>query len=538
MKAKKTIIAQLLVAVLLLALAGCGGAAEGGEFILSDKALSPCAPDDNVGTYYEIFVGAFSDSDGDGLGDLRGIINRLDYLNDGDAGNGMSLGVDGLWLMPVMPAGSYHKYDVYDYKDIDEDYGTLEDFDALIAECDKRGVKVIIDLVLNHTSEWHPWFKEAKKAVADGDFENQYVDYYSLSTEERGGWAPFAKAPDGTQYYYECNFAASMPELNYDNPEVLEEVSSIVGFWLERGVAGFRLDAIKYFYYEDEVRNKEVLDWLYGVCRSYNPDVYLIGENWSSQASIVNYYESVNCFDFTVGGSNGEAALTANGSLSVNDFVSHIESYRRDILSRREDAILAPFVSNHDMDRAAGFLSVEEGYMQMAANLYMLSSGNPYIYYGEEIGMYGSRGTSNTDANRRLGMLWGDGDTVADPAGTTFSPDRQKNGTVAAQLSDENSLYNHYKKLIMLRNANPQIARGEYRALRFDGQYFFGGFTAEQDGVTVGVFHNTGYEEAVIDLSGCTDVEFSELRGYAGKGSAKLEGTVLTISPLTSAIVR
>ena len=120
---------------------------------------------DVPGVYYEIFVGGFSDSDGDGMGDLMGIVNRLDYLNDGDPLSGKSLGIEGIWLMPIMKAGSYHKYDVIDYYKIDKDYGTMEDFEQLITSCNERGIDVIIDLVLNHTSDYNPWFLELKNAI-------------------------------------------------------------------------------------------------------------------------------------------------------------------------------------------------------------------------------------------------------------------------------------------------------------------------------------------------------------------------------------
>jgi alpha-amylase len=201
-------------------------------------------------------------------------------------------------------------------------------------------------------------------------------------------------------------------------------------------------------------------------------------------------------------------------------------------------AILTPFISNHDMNRAAGYLSVTDFRMQMAANLYLLTYGTPFIYYGEEIGMKGSRGSENTDANRRLAMLWGDKDTVRDPIGSTYSIDKQTNGTVKDQLKDPNSLYNHYKKVIMLRNANPEIARGVYTPLFFTGYSTFGGFLSTYNTLTVGVFHNTSEEAITIDLSLYTEFAFSTLGGYVGKGTATLNGQTLTIDGLTSVVIR
>ena len=152
--------------------------------------------------------------------------------------------------------------------------------------------------------------------------------------------------------------------------------------------------------------------------------------------------------------------------------------------------------------------------------------------------MKGSRGTENTDANRRLAMLWGDRDSVKNPIGSTYDIDRQTNGTVKDQLKEASSLYNYYKKIILLREANPEIARGMYTPLDFDGYTTFGGFLSTYQNSTVGVFHNTGMTEIEIDLSLYTDFDFNEVRGYAGEGTAKIEGTVLIISPLTSVIIK
>jgi len=190
------------------------------------------------------------------------------------------------------------------------------------------------------------------------------------------------------------------------------------------------------------------------------------------------------------------------------------------------------------MNRAAGYLSVDDYRMQMAANLYILTYGSPFMYYGEEIGMKGSRSTENTDANRRLAMLWGDRDKVRDPAGSTYSSDRQTNGTVKQQLPDENSLLNHYKQLIILRNANPEIARGTYVALNFEGNDYFGGFLSVYESNTVGVFHNTSETPITIDLSLYTSYQFSNIRGFVGKGEASLTNQTLTLDGLTSVVIK
>lgn len=207
--------------------------------------------DDNYRTYYEVFVYSFYDSDGDGIGDLKGLTENLDYINDGDPETDTDLGCNGIWLMPVMPSTTYHKYDVTDYEAIDPEYGTMDDFTTLVDGCHKRGINVIIDFVMNHTSSQHEWFQTAYQYLqslpegAEPDAsECPYVDYYNFSKEKLGGYYPV----DGTDWYYEGQFWSEMPDLNWDNEALKTEFEQIVQFWLDLGVDGFRLDAVKEFY--------------------------------------------------------------------------------------------------------------------------------------------------------------------------------------------------------------------------------------------------------------------------------------------------
>jgi len=507
------------------------------EYSIKDQLLTANQPDDLYRVYYEIFVASFSDSNGDGFGDLRGLINRFDYLNDGDDDSGKSLGIEGIWLMPIMPSPSYHKYDVTDYKNIDSKYGTLEDFEELMQIASERNVSIIIDLVINHTSDQHPWFKAAKNAVLEGDLDNKYLGYYVLVTEEEreSGKAYYYFAGD---YYYEGNFSPAMPELDLDNIDVRNEIIEIIEFWYDLGVTGFRLDAAKYPYLHEDDKNIEFWNWFVTESKKIKPDTYIVGEVWSGDSLIAPYYESFSNFDFGMSQLQGAVATVAKQYDDVNWYVTYLNSYRNMIENVNPNAILTPFISNHDMNRAAGFLSVKDYQMHVAANLYLLSSGNPFIYYGEEIGMKGSRTTENTDANRRLAMLWGDRDSVQDPIGSTYDSKNQDNGTVKSQLRDKDSLLNHYKKLIMIRKANPEIARGFYTPIIFDGWFSFGGFLSTYDNSTIGIFHNTGDIEITIDLSNYTDYTFAIIRAYAGYGTAQISGQILTISPFTSVILK
>ena len=220
---------------------------------------------------------------------------------------------------------------------------------------------------------------------------------------------------------------------------------------------------------------------------------------------------------------------------NVNRYTAYVENYMRKNTGLRDDAMFIPFISNHDMDRSAGYLTVASGHMGMAANLYLLGPGSPFIYYGEEIGLRGSRGGARTDANRRLAMLWGDGDTVKDPVGADYGS--QSTYTVADLKGMSSSLLNHYKKLLMIRKANPEIARGTYTAVPL-ADTKAGGFKAEWEGSTVYVFHNTTVSKVRIDLNAVADPVPSVLAASVGNEDALLEAGILTLPAQCSAVVR
>ena len=509
--------------------------AEPDEYIVSDPLLKSAgeAPD-NARVFYEIFVGSFADSDGDGVGDLRGIIDKFDYLNDGDPDSGKSLGVEGIWLTPIFQSPSYHKYDVSDYYAIDPQFGTQSDLDDLIALCHQRDVKLILDMVINHTSTDCAWFREFTKAHRSGDTASPYYDFYTYYTQGEQAPAGRAFAPlSGTDVYYECNFWDGMPELNFDTPAVREEVLKIARYYLDRGIDGFRYDAAKYVYYGDHQRSVDYWEEYFGTLRAEYPGFYTVAEVWDGDGITDLYYPATNCFNFTVSQVEGLLAETAKqGNAGV--LTRYVEKYLASIRDTNPDAMLVPFLTNHDMDRIAGSLTVASGNMQMAANLLILGPGSPFIYYGEELGMRGSRGAANTDANRRLAMVWGDGNTVKDPEGATYGSDKQVKETAKDQKLDPNSLYTYYKKLIMIRKANPAIARGEYKSVSIDGSKV-GGFTSAYEGTTVLVLHNPSRSSKTVDLSAIGD--FTALRAAIGLGTAALEGTSLVLDGQTSAVL-
>ena len=510
-------------------------AASGEAIISGPQVENAAATTDNYRVFYEIFVGSFSDSDGDGTGDLRGIIDRMDYLNDGDDASGLSLGVEGIWLSPIFTSPSYHKYDVDDYYEIDPAFGTMEDLKELIDLCHQRNVKVILDLVINHTGPNNEWFKSFCKAHVEGDASNEYYDFYSWSPA--GQTAPagrtFSQIP-GCGDMYECNFSGSMPELNYDNPAVRETMLDVAKYFLGLGVDGFRFDAAKYIYFGDNKLSGEFWVWYMDELRAVKPDIYTVAEVWDADAITDAYFPALNCFNFTTSQANGLIASTAKGG-SVDTYTAYVDAYLDRVHDLNPDAMIVPFIANHDTDRAGGYLSSTNGQMQMAANLYILSPGSPFIYYGEELGARGSRGGANTDANRRLKMEWGGDATIRDPEGSTYKADNRVPATAEEQLADGASLLSHYKKLIMVRKANPAIARGDYTPIDLEGTGV-GGFTSTYEGTTVAVFHNTTEETATLDLSSA-GISVTEISACLGMGSAQLKGSTLTLDAMTSVVL-
>lgn len=520
------IVAVLLMCGLLLGLCSC---ASGGK-----NAAVQDTTDDNYRTFYQIFVGSFSDSNSDGIGDLRGIINRFDYLNDGNLNSDTSLGVQGIWLSPIFTSPSYHKYDAKDYYKLDWRFGTEEDLKELIELCHSRNVKLILDLAINHTSSQHEWFLQFKQARMDGDTTNPYYDYYSCVTAaEKQGGITYQKIA-GVDCWFECNFSGDMPELNYDNPEVRQAMVDVAKYYLELGVDGFRFDAVKYIYFGDTARSVDFWEWYMEELKKINPDIYCVGECWSGENEILDYYSAMNCFNFAAAQAEGTIASAAKG-FSISKYTNYIESFQKKVLNANADGMVSLFLSNHDMDRIAGAFILDSN-MCMAANLYLLAPGSPVIYYGEEIGMRGSRGGEMTDANRRLAMLWGDGDLIRDPEGSTYDTKNQIQTTVADQMADENSMYRYYCRLLTVRHSYPAIARGNYTSLSIEKN--FGGFAVEYEGELLYIFHNTSTEEVTYDLSALEGYSISELCESIGMGSAKLEGTTLTLGAQTSVILK
>ena len=561
---------------------------------LINNELAEVIPDDNYRTTYEVFVYSFADSDGDGIGDLNGLYDNLGYINDGQPSSGVDLSAGEIWLMPIFPSPTYHKYDTTNYMDIDPAYGTLEDFDKLLNECHARGINVILDLALNHTSTEHPWFLAAKEYLKNLPAgkdpvkdECPYVWYYTFSREQYPGFVPM----DGT-WYYEARFWEGMPDLNLSTPEVRNELSTIMKFWLDRGVDGFRLDAVTSYYTDNPDGNMEFMKWVADTVHGINPKAYLVAEAWTDQSSYASYYSTgVNSFfDFAYSGADGIIAQTVRGNMSAKSFAESLANEENLYSSVNDHFINAPFYTNHDMPRSAGYYGDDDGpRTKLAGALNLLMTGNAFVYYGEELGMTGS----GKDPNYRAPMYWiseeeyntadagaenGTGaKTEADTKAAKVNPEADSKATEAkteadskaagsetraevkiieqemhdmmcdgptemdsfamkfgsaySQISDEYSIFNYYRNAIRIRNSFPVIARGR-TAVDYDRTNdSVTAFTRrEPDGKyePVEIFINSTDKPASVDISGSN---FKELRAVLTVSSDEvlLDGTTLAL---------
>jgi glycosidase len=416
---------------------------------------------------YEVFVRSFYDSDGDGIGDLPGLIARLDYINDGDPATQADLGATCVWLMPVAEAFSYHGYDVTDYYAVEQDYGAEADFRRLVDEAHRRGIRVIVDLVLNHTSREHPWFQQAL-----GDPQSQYRDWFIWSETNPGYVGPWGetvwhRSPARDEYYYGI-FWDGMPDLNYRNPEVTEEAQRISDFWLnELGVDGFRLDAIKHVVEagREQENTRETHAWLRAYRASLQrakPDAFTVGEIFGGRPGVLDPYypdQLDTYFEFSA----GEGIIASANSGNAARYTEAVTAAYTRLPFQR----WAPFLTNHDQERVMTMLGGDAGKMRVAATALLTLPGLPFVFYGEEIGMAGAK----PDERLRTPMQWRAGPGVGFTAGTPWQAPQGDSAqvNVAAQDADPGSLLNLYRRLIHLHTARPALAHGSFAPLAAEG---------------------------------------------------------------------
>ncbi|HNX45613.1 MAG TPA: alpha-amylase family glycosyl hydrolase [Anaerolineaceae bacterium] len=413
-------------------------------------------------TFYEIFVRSFKDSDGDGVGDFQGIISQLDYLNDGDPNTSTDLGIGGLWLMPIFPSPSYHGYDVSDYMSVNPDYGTIADFKQLLEECHQRGIHVIIDLVINHTSSDHPWFQ----AAVDGNagYHDWYVWSKTKPTNTSGPWGNNAWYEASNGEYYYAPFTKEMPDLNYHNPMVTKAMDNVTSFWLNLGVDGFRVDAARYLFEESPALQdtKSTITWFQEWRKYYkniNPEAFTVGEVWTDLQITAKYNEPTKGMDSLF---MFDLAADVLGGVYSPDPSRVIKAYQ-DALTYFPDGTFSTFLTNHDQQRVASFFSDKLSKQKIAAFTYLTGPGIPFIYYGEEIGMTGGK----PDPNIRTPMQWNEeknsGFTSGKPWMAVNANFPQKN--VELLTNNPDSLLSWYRTLVNLRANTPELRLGEYLPL-------------------------------------------------------------------------
>lgn len=439
----------------------------------------------NGSVHYEIFVGGFYDTNKDGIGDINGIREKIPYLK--------KLGVKRLWLMPINESTTYHKYDVVDYYNIDSTYGTNEDFKQLINELKDENIEVIIDLVLNHTSIEHEWFQKAINDYKNNNnTDESYKDYYNFSDVKLPGYEYISGV------YYEARFWSGMPDLNLDNSKVFNELVDIAKYYLSLGVKGFRLDAVTYFFSGNDEKNIDFLKKFKDELIKEYEDVYIVAEAWTDNYTIEKYYESNidSFFNFGYASHQGKlnlSLLSSNGRSFSKDYVDYIKR----IKSKNEKAIDALFLSNHDQDRSSHFLS-NTNKQKFAASVYLLMGGNPFIYYGEEIGLLGK----GKDENKRLPMLWNDFQEghANPPKGYDFSLINQIPTNVDKELKNKNSLLNHYIEVIKINNKYHNFLNGDIDYID-TGNDKISGFKFEKNSEHILIFHNFSNEEVTVELN-------------------------------------
>ncbi len=459
----KSLIAATLFLV-IFTLAACDPETPDDEFTADDIAPASTAFQEDVDVCYQIFPISYADSTSDGDGDLMGIVENVEYLSE-------DLGVDCVWLNPINPSPSYHKYNVRDYYDIDETFGDMDDFETFAETMEEHDIKIVKDLVINHTDFGHIWFRRSRED--EGDMR----DWYSWRDEPGHNWHEY-----NGEYYY-GSFWDQMPELNFDNPDVRERVYHIAEYWLERGVDGFRIDAARHIYddhqYPDDVdttqENVDFFREFNAEIKNIDEDAFIVGEIWSeSERYVSQYYEGMDsAFNFKFADEIVGAISNDRDNGAIEGLIDSRNAYEE----VREDYIDSVFLSNHDQRRIMNAFQYNEDRAKLAAHVLMTMPGISWIYYGEEIGMSGS----GSDPEKRQPFVWetdspyhaegvmdGHHDSIAG-----WDDHNQDLPGAYEQLEDEDSLLNTYIELIELKQTRDVLGNtSSISALETDSNAF------------------------------------------------------------------
>lgn len=510
---------------------------------------------------YQIYPRSFMDSNQDGIGDINGIIEKLDYLN--------LLGIDVIWLSPVYKSpNDDNGYDISDYCDIMEEFGTMQDMDCLISEANNRGIKIVMDLVVNHTSDEHPWFIEARKSK-----DNPYRDYYVWrdpvqNAEPNGLQSVFSGSAwqfdEETGQYFLHLFSKRQPDLNWENPKVHEEVYKMMNFWLDKGIGGFRMDVIdligKLPDQEITGNGPKLHQYLQEMNANTfgNHDVLTVGETWGATPEIAKLYSDPERNELSMVFQFEHISLDQQEGkekwdlkpLNLLDLKAVFNKWQTQLDKKAWNSL---FWNNHDLPRIVSRWGNDQEYRnesaKMLATILHLMQGTPYIYQGEEIGMTNVRFENITDYddietrnmyhdrlskgysheeimesiytkgrdNARTPMQWSESEHGGFTTGTpwlSLNPNF-KNINVAESIKDQSSIFHHYRKLIELRKQLPVIVYGKFEMLAEEDETVFA-YTRELEDeklLIVANFTSThtkfqftqAYQDATILLSNYED---------------------------------
>ncbi len=534
---KKRALSLVIVICMLVSVltAGCGSKEQGLNVI-----------DDKYRNFYEIFVYSYCDSDGDGIGDIQGLISKLDYLNDGDDSTDTDLGVNGIWLMPICKATSYHKYDVEDYMSIDPEFGTLDDFKQLVEECHARGIKIITDMVINHSSSKNQWFIEACEYLEGLDGkepsteECRYFAYYNFTKDADGGkYYPVGDSG----WYYEAQFWSGMPDINLESEIFREDFAEVTQFWFDMGVDGFRLDAVGEYYTGETSRSVDALTWFVDMVRSQKEDAYLVGEAWAVMDIYEQFYasgiDSMFNFDYSQQSGVIANAVKKTDAVDASVFGRKVEKLEERFSAFNPDYIDAPFYTNHDTGRSAGYYAGEFSPAQtkIAGALNMFMTGASFTYYGEELGMKGA----GIDPNKRAPMQWS---SNPEAEGMCDGPAEMeevtmKYGSLEEQQEDPLSIYNYYKQAIRLKNMYPEIARGSVDFIEEISTEDICVFNKQWEEENIWIIYNISQNENVVDVSSLSDSKIKICGSLlTQEGELVLEEGKIIMSPYSVVLLK
>ena len=480
---------------------------------------------------YQVLIYSYYDSDGDGYGDLAGLESKLDYIK--------GLGADIIWLSPIMESESYHAYDITSFYKIDPKIGTIDDYLSLVNAAHKKNMKIVLDMPINHTSINHEWFIEYLNGNPDYAEYYQEKDPFKIygNTSSMGNKARFYTDATTKKTYFAA-FGETMPDLNYTSDALVSAIYDVFDYWVALGADGFRFDAVKHIFDPNEIDSKEdsvtmnnqLFRELGNHLKSINPNIYLLGENFSGQGEVLQYATSFDAeFDFE-SWHTGLGAVTNQDPWGQNDrrkyFDDTIVGCTNELIGANPNWIATFMTGNHDVTRAASYIgdkvTDKDAALKLYAALIMLRSGIPFIYYGDELGMYGENKSGDywvEDSQLRLPMSFSDStisltkvfytkmvDTQGNLTGKTLGenmladwPDyKTAVPSAEAQMADPNSLYNTYKSLIEFRSSYPQIYKGTMGMFGdYSGQGTIMTFTYE--GVTLYVAFN--FSETALHLA-------------------------------------